>query len=120
MLNKMTNGRKKMEDKNYGGYGHLLDTKQKAEVDKTRESVSYINQNIKLVKKINNVNHDYETLRRRATLSRAYKAKKQQVETERNVGMAELNKSYKRSMRERITESCVWIFIGVLIALWLH
>ena len=77
-------------------------------------------QNIHIVKKLNEANHDYETLRRRGTVRRAYRAKKEEVETERNIGMAELSRSYRRSVRERITESCVWIAVGVLIALWLR
>ena len=80
----------------------------------------HLNQNIKLVQKLNEANHDYETLRRRAKIRRAYRAKKQEVENERNIGMAELNRAYRRSMRERITESCVWIFVGVILTLWLH
>jgi hypothetical protein len=77
-------------------------------------------QNIHIIKKLNEANHDYETLRRRGTIRRAYREKKQEVETERHLGMANLNKAYRRSMRERITESCVWIAVGVLIALWLR
>jgi len=77
-------------------------------------------QNINMVKKLNEANHDYNTMRRRAVLRREYRKKKYEVETDRHVGMAELNRAYRRSMRERITESCVWIAIGVLIALWLH
>ena len=79
-----------------------------------------IKQNIRLVRKLNEANHDYETLRRSGTVRRAYRAKRQEVETERNIGMAELSRSYRRSVRERITESCIWIAIGVLIALWLR
>jgi hypothetical protein len=85
-----------------------------------RRDKMHLNQNIKLVNKLNEANHDYNTLRRRAVLRKAYRAKKQEVENERHVGMAELNKAYKRSMRERITESCVWILVGVVITLWLH
>ena len=77
-------------------------------------------QNINIVKKLNEANHDYNTLRRRAVLRREYRKKKYEVETDRHVGMAELNRAYKRTMWERITESCVWIFIGVVIGLWLH
>jgi hypothetical protein len=79
-----------------------------------------IKQNIHIVKKLNEANHNYQTLRRRGTVRRAYRARKQEVETERNIGMAELSRSYKRSMRERITESCVWIAVGVLLTLWLR
>jgi len=80
----------------------------------------HLSQNINLVKKLNEANHDYNTLRRRARIRKAYRAKQQEIENERNIGMAELNRSYKRSMRERITESCVWIFVGVILTLWLH
>ena len=80
----------------------------------------HLSQNINLVKKLNEANHDYTTLRRRARIRRAYRAKQQEVENERNVGMAELNRAYRRSMRERITESAVWILVGVILTLWLH
>ena len=36
-----------MQDKKYGGYGHLLDDEQKKEVDKVKKSVAYINLIIK-------------------------------------------------------------------------
>ena len=55
-----------MENKNYGGYGHLLDDEQKKEVNKVKEAVGYINQNIKLVHKINEANHNYQDMRRKA------------------------------------------------------
>lgn len=79
-----------------------------------------IKQNVHIVKKLNEANHNYKTLRRRAVLRRAYRAKKQEVENNRHVGMAELSRSYRRSMRERITESAIWILVGVILTLWLH
>jgi hypothetical protein len=56
-----------VENKNYGGYGHLLDDGQKKEVDKVKEAVGYINQNIKMAHKLNEANHDYQVMRKKAT-----------------------------------------------------
>jgi len=113
-----------MQDKKYGGYGHLLDDEQKKEVDKVRKSVAYVNQNIKLVQKLNEANHNYQDLRRKALVRRNYRlndwAKQRQAEEKKirnSIGL----ESFKgdKTFMDKFIEALVWVCVGFVIAWWL-
>lgn len=78
------------------------------------------------VRKLNEVNHDYQRMRKIAKkrISKRLSAgqrilKKNEVDTMRHLGIESLT-TQKRTWRQRVVESSIWIAIGFLISLWLH
>ena len=86
--------------------------------------MTHLTQNINLVKKLNEANHNYADLRRKALVRRNYRlndwAKQRQAEEKKirnSVGL----ESFKgdRLWSDRLIEALVWIGVGFVIAWWL-
>jgi len=80
-------------------------------------------QDIKIEQKINEINHDYQRMRKLAkkrrmgVLNRANKLRAQQEkELQKKLG----SEAWIDLKRVSVVEASVWVAVGLLIGLWIH
>ena len=100
-----------VETKNYGGYGHLLNNEQKKEVNKVKKAVGYVNQNIKLVHKVNEANHTYRNMRIKARRRINRKATLFDIERKAKERIMQKSLGVESYFGESRREVIVWGFI---------
>jgi hypothetical protein len=85
-----------------------------------------VEQNIKIRDKINQVNHDYQRMRKLAKKRRnglLDRFNRERAEEERQLRKylgAEFDVCLKRTLLEKILIAMTWVGVGFLISMWLH